>query len=305
MANINLLLSENVLSLVLFLSDCNIFNKLFKIKNILILMVVVDIQNLNFSYYDNVNILNNINLNIKSSEFNLLVGDNGAGKSTLLRIIAGMHLVRDYDIFSVLGNSSPNDQFNGLAYLGNTWQKNQAYVGNLNYCCDIKVTNLMKKNQEKYKLRRDILVNLLNINLDWKMHEVSDGERKKVQIMLALLKPFKLLLIDEFTNELDVVVRDNLFKYLKKECLTRNASIIYATHIFDNLHNYIDNIIFISNKTCDTKKSLKEFNIENSLYLSVKNKILNNKNAQPLNYSFDKKILGPQGGWSSGRSQNI
>jgi len=101
--------------------------------------------------------------------------------------------------------------------------------------------------------------------------------------MLALLNPFKLLLIDEFTNELDVVVRDNLFKYLKNECLTRNASIIYATHIFDNLDSYVDNIIFISNKTCDDKKSLKEFNIENSLYLSVKNKILNNKNAQPLN----------------------
>ena len=101
-----------------------------------------------------------------------------------------------------------------------------------------------------------------------------------------------------------VQTRTSIFP-LKKECLTRNASIIYATHIFDNLHNYVDNIIFISNKTWDAKKSLKEFNIENSLYLSVKNKILNNKNAQPLNYSFDKKILGPQGGWSSGRSQNI
>ena len=152
-------------------------------------MVVVDIKNLNFSYYNNDNILNNINLNIKSSEFNLLVGENGAGKSTLPRIIAGMHLVRDYDTFSIIGNSSPNDQFNGLSYLGNTWQKNQAYVRNLNYCCDIKVSNLMKKNQEKYKLRRDILVNLLNINLDWKMHEVSHGERKKIPNYVGFVKP--------------------------------------------------------------------------------------------------------------------
>jgi len=65
--------------------------------------MIVNIQNLNFSYYNNDNILNNINLNIKSGEFNLLVGENGAGKSTLLRIIAGMHLVRDYDTFSIIG----------------------------------------------------------------------------------------------------------------------------------------------------------------------------------------------------------
>ena len=98
---------------------------------------------------------------------------------------------------------------------------------------------------------------------------------------------------------------ERVLKYFKNECLTRNASIIYATHIFDNLDNYVDNIIFISNKTCHTKKSLKEFNIENNLYLSVKNKILNNKNTNSLYPNFDKKILGPQGGWSSGHSQNI
>ncbi len=268
-------------------------------------MQYVEINNLNFSYNKIVNILKNINVTIKKNEFTLLVGENGAGKSTLLRIIAGMHLVRDYDTFQILNSCSPNDQFNGLAYLGNTWKKNVGFIGNLNYCCDIKVKNLMRKNQELYRNRRDELIKILNISLDWKMHEVSDGERKKVQIMLALLKPFKLLLIDEFTNELDVVVRDNLFKYLKNECVTRGASIIYATHIFDNLENYVTDVIFISNKTCDKKKTLREFNIKNSLYQSVKDKIIKNKNIEPVSINIDKKILGPQGGWSSGRSQNL
>jgi CCR4-NOT complex subunit CAF16 len=268
-------------------------------------MTTINISNLDFSYDRRNNILNNINLQVDEREFVLLVGENGAGKSTLLRIISGMHLVQNYNSFKILGNSSPNDQFNGLAYLGNTWKKNVGYIGNLNYCCDIKVCDLMKKNQNKYSERRDELVKLLNINLNWKMHEVSEGERKKVQIMLALLKPFKLLLIDEFTNELDVVVRDNLFKYLKNECTTNNASIIYATHIFDNLEKYITNVVFICNKTCHNKKTLNEFILEDNLYNSVKNKIINNKNLQSINNKIDKHLLGPQGGWSSGRSQNI
>ena len=66
--------------------------------------------------------------------------------------------------------------------------------------------------------RRDELVKILDIDLDWKMHQVSDGQRKRVQIMLGLLKPFKFLIIDEFLNELDVVIRDRFFKYLTKEC---------------------------------------------------------------------------------------
>lgn len=268
-------------------------------------MSIATIEKLSFSYDLSNNILENINLSINPGEFILLVGENGVGKSTLLRIIAGKHLIKDYNYFNILGNSSPNDQFNGLAYLGNNWSRNVSFVGNLNYCSDIKVKHLMEKQQHLHLKKRDKLVELLDIDLEWSMNQVSDGQRKKVQIMLALLKPFKLLVIDEFTNELDVVVRDNFFNYLKSECIERNASIIYATHIFDNLDSYITHAIFMSNKTCEIKKTLQDFNNKKTIYLSVKNKIINNKNKKLSKNFIDKKLLGPQGGWSSGRSQNI
>ena len=92
------------------------------------------------------------------------------------------------------------------------------------------------------------------------MHKVSDGQRKRVQkIMLALLKPFKLLIIDEFLNELDVVIRDRFFSYLNKECELRNGAIIYATHIFDNLEKWINKVIYISNGVCTEKKKFNHF----------------------------------------------
>ena len=43
-----------------------------------------------------------INLIVKENEKILLVGANGAGKSTLIRVLAGVHMTRNYQEFNVL-----------------------------------------------------------------------------------------------------------------------------------------------------------------------------------------------------------
>ena len=266
-------------------------------------MNLVQIKKLNFSYFDNL-ILKNINLNVNENEKVLLIGPNGAGKSTLIRVMAGTHMCRDYSEFNVMETSSPMDQFKGIAYLGNRWVRNVNFMGQSSYMADIRVADMMKKLQEEYIDRRNELVELLQIDLEWRMHQVSDGQRKRVQIMLGLLKPFKLLFIDEFTNELDVVVRDRFFCYLDKECKLRNGSIIYATHIFDGIEDWATHVVYISNGTTQEKETLKEFNTSKNLYYSVKNKMSNEDN-QERRIIIDNKKLGKQGGWESGRSQNL
>ena len=169
-------------------------------------MELVSLEELEFDYFDN-KILKKVNLTISENEKVLLVGANGAGKSTLLRVLAGFHLPKNYEKFDVLGTRSPQDQFKGLAYLGNKWQRNISFCGVSPYMADIRAGDMMKVWQTDNLERRNELVKVLDINLDWKMHQVSDGQRKRVQIMLALLRPFKLLIIDEFLNELDVVIR--------------------------------------------------------------------------------------------------
>lgn len=64
--------------------------------------------------------------------------------------------------------------------------------------------------------------------------------------MLGLLKPFDLLLMDEVTTDLDVIVRHDLLAYLKKETEERNATIIYATHIFDGIGDWPTDLCHIS-----------------------------------------------------------
>ena len=269
-------------------------------------MNLVDVEDLNFKFF-NTEVLFNINLKIKENEKVLLIGSNGAGKSTLIRLLAGVHNTFNYKKFEVLGRRSPMDQFKGLAYLGNRWVRNISFMGQTVYSADIKVKNMMKKLQEEHIDRRNELIKILDIDLEWRMHQVSDGQRKKVQIMLGLLKTFKFLLIDEFTAELDILVRDRFFEYLDKECKERNASILYATHILDNIDNWATHVIYISNGICENKKTIKDFKNNDTLYNSIKMKFINDDNLKKKknNIENNKNVLGPQGGWSSGRSQNL
>jgi CCR4-NOT complex subunit CAF16 len=62
----------------------------------------------------------------------------------------------------------------------------------------------------------------------------------------GLLKPFDVLLLDEITVDLDVLGRADLMKFLTDECNERNATVIYATHIFDGLDSWPTHVAFLA-----------------------------------------------------------
>lgn len=110
---------------------------------------------------------------------------------------------------------------------------------------DIAAKDMMAKWQEENLERRDELVRVLGINLDWRMHECSDGQRKKVRIMIKLLRPFQLCVIDEFAADLDIFSRTRFFDYLTSECDKRGAAVVYATHIFDQADSWATHVVFM------------------------------------------------------------
>ncbi|KAJ7591064.1 P-loop containing nucleoside triphosphate hydrolase protein [Mycena floridula] len=174
--------------------------------------------------------LKDINLNLPPGSRTILVGANGAGKSTLLQVLSGKRLVstpgsqihiHDRDVF--------RDTPPGISYLGTEWAMNPVVRG------DIKVSEFLDSvGGYRYKERRDVLIDLLDIDLDWRLHMVSDGERRRVQLTFGLMIPFDVLLLDEVTVDLDVLVREELLNFLKKDSEARGSTIVYATHIFDS-----------------------------------------------------------------------
>ncbi len=186
-----------------------------------------------------------------SSHRCLLIGANGAGKSTLLRILGGRHLTKPDEAVVVLGMHAFRDTKVNLvrAYMDTDWgMRTVAFAGyGVPLQADIPVTGMMSKLQSQHPQRRDELIELLGIDPEWRMNRVSDGQRRRVQLFLGLVRPFEILLLDEVTVSLDVVVRQDLLRWLRKETEERGATVIYATHIFDGLDDWPSHLHFITN----------------------------------------------------------
>jgi len=212
----------------------------------------IDVHNLTFAYGSNPSetILHNLNLTLPTGSRCLLVGANGSGKSTLLRILGGRHLTPPDSDVRVLGlNSFRDTKLNfHRAYLDTDWgMRTVAFAGvGIPLMADIPVHGMMEKLQSSYPERRDELVEMLGIDLNWRMHQLSDGQRRRVQILIGLIRPFKVLLLDEITTSLDVCVRQDLLRWLIKESNERGATILYATHIFDGLDDWATHLHYLT-----------------------------------------------------------
>eukprot|EP00889_Picochlorum_renovo_P003145 jgi/Picre1/30175/NNA_005544.t1 len=126
-----------------------------------------------------------------------------------------------------------------LAYVGGNWERDIAFAGySIPLAGDIPARQMLHSMPDVDPKRLERLINVLDIDPEWRMHLVSDGQRRRVQIAMGLLKPFDVLLLDEITVDLDVLGRADLMNFLKEECASRNATIIYATHIFDGLESW-------------------------------------------------------------------
>ncbi|KAG9317657.1 P-loop containing nucleoside triphosphate hydrolase protein [Chiua virens] len=173
--------------------------------------------------------LSNVSLQLPPGSRAIIVGANGAGKSTLLQILAGKRLIKGADV-RIKGKDVFKESPSGVAFLGTEWAMNPVVRS------DIVVSVFLDSvGGYRHKERRDKLLDILDIDLDWHMHTISDGERRRVQLCMGLMAPWDVLLLDEVTVDLDVLVRDELLTFLRNDSIARGAIILYATHIYDGL----------------------------------------------------------------------
>ncbi|XP_010262357.1 PREDICTED: ABC transporter I family member 19 [Nelumbo nucifera] len=219
----------------------------------------IEVSALHFAYDGQPPLFANFNLRISRGSRCLLVGANGSGKTTLLKILAGKHMVGGRDVVRVLNCSAFHDTHlvcsGDLAYLGGSWSKNIGSAGEIPLQGDFSAEHMIFGVEGTDPVRRQKLIELLDIDLQWRMHKVSDGQRRRVQICMGLLHLFQVLLLDEVTVDLDVVARLDLLEFLKEECDQRGATIVYATHIFDGLETWATDVAYVQDG--DLKKAEK------------------------------------------------
>nr|XP_019044541.1 CCR4-NOT complex subunit CAF16 [Kwoniella bestiolae CBS 10118]OCF23471.1 CCR4-NOT complex subunit CAF16 [Kwoniella bestiolae CBS 10118] len=215
-------------------------------------LLALDCQNLTYSWVEGDDpVLKDVNLDLKRGDRCLLLGANGAGKSTLLRILAGKRLTKTRSC-KILGQDVFMNPPGGVVYLGTEWSTNPVVRS------DIVVSHFLDSvGGYRHKERRDRLLKILDVDLDWYVYvRISDGERRRVQLCMGLMGEWDVLLLDEVTVDLDVLVRADLIDFLVSESENRGATIVctytfshsflqyslpshlYATHIFDGLRKF-------------------------------------------------------------------
>ena len=267
-------------------------------------MQYISIKNLSFNY-ENTDVFKNINLNFSSGKCYVIGGLNGCGKSTLLKIIAGKTLCESNKI-SVKGHDPFRETIcnSFITYINNEWgMRTVAYCGyNVPLQSSICVKDMSKYIKKQFPERNSELLKILDINEEWKLNCISEGQRKRVQLYLNLIKPFDICLLDEITVNLDILVKYKLLNYLKKESITNNSCILYVTHIFDGLDEWCDSLIYINRYGHISNISQNTIDKYGSIYKYLLDKFQNEDNIEDNDKTqkSDKIVLGNAGGYSDG-----
>jgi len=197
----------------------------------------VEILELDFRYpTSDRRALDDLNLVLEPGMRCIVVGRNGAGKTTLLHILSGKHMVPEAKVL-VLGRPAFHDTSLAaeVTFLG----------GPFKFDVDVVVADILARTPGIDPARRDRLLATLGVNPGWHMHRISDGQRRRVQILLGLLHPAKLLLLDEVTHDLDLIARVDLLELLREETEKRGATILYATHILDAIEDWATHVLYL------------------------------------------------------------
>ncbi|KAK6002632.1 hypothetical protein QM012_001382 [Aureobasidium pullulans] len=218
----------------------------------------VDVNNLTFAFPDGSTGLQKVALELPANSRTLLIGANGAGKTTLLRLLSGKRMAPKGTV-SIAGIDPFAEGLEGVTYLGMEWTLNSITR------TDIDVPTLLSSiGGDAYPERRDELVKILDVDLKWRLHAVSDGERRRVQLCMGLIRPWTVLLLDEITVDLDLLSRYNFLQFLKRETESRPCTIVYATHILDNLADWPTHLVHMSLGKVRQWGAMESFNVQSA-----------------------------------------
>lgn len=182
-----------------------------------------------YKSFDNLEVLNNLNLNFKKNKITCLLGYSGIGKTTLLNILAGLESF-DGEILNLPSKISYS--FQNPSLIPNLTVKENLLLVN-NSVSDSEITTYLKR------LDIESLKNKLTKNL-------SFGEKQRVNFLRAILYNPELLLIDESFSSLDIKSKLLLEKLLKEYKNDNNVTVITVTHDLNLAFSLADEIIVLS-----------------------------------------------------------
>ncbi len=202
-------------------------------------------------------IFKNLNLEVESGEFVVIIGGNGSGKSTLFNLISGFLSPDNGNILIGNENITNRSQKARSGLISKVMQdprvgtiENMTIFENMAF-------SLMRGSSRGFAPfasydRRAVFKNQLSVlgigledRLDDLVVNLSGGQRQALSLVMAIIADSKVLLLDEITAALDPTSSENIMKLTNKIVRDQKRTCIMITHNMSHAIEYGDRILVL------------------------------------------------------------
>ena len=191
-----------------------------------------------------------ISLTLARGEVVALLGENGAGKTTLMNILFG-HYVADEGNVEIFGNRLPPgdpraalDAGVGMVHQHFTVAENMTVLENIALGTEPLFSPRFRRQIARDKIRRLSADFGLAVDPDRLVSALTVGERQRVEILKALYRDARILILDEPTAVLTPIETDALFSTLRK-LIADGLSIIFISHKLREVMEISDRVVVL------------------------------------------------------------
>lgn len=242
---------------------------------------IVVLENIS-KQFPGVKALNNVSFALKKGSVHALVGENGAGKSTLMKILSGTYSHYEGRIFfegSEVHFKSEKDALKmGIAIVPQELNAvpeltiaENLFLGREPSSTIFSVVNRkqMRKQASDYLQYMD-----LDYDPDTKMKELSVAQIQMIEILKAISRDAKVIIMDEPTSALTPVETQYLFKQIKR-LKEQGKTIVFISHKLDEVYEVCDTVTVLRDGEYIGTKSINEVTEDQLIAMMVGREITN------------------------------
>ena len=191
-------------------------------------------------YYGKSRGIIDVDLRVEQGEIFGFIGPNGAGKSTTIRTLLTLIHKTSGEV-RVFGLDCEQDREKILAQVG--------YLpGEVFYYDHMRAGDLLRYSasfyQGDFSQRIRALSEVMELDLNQKIEDMSLGNKKKVGIVQGLLHSPKLIILDEPTSGLDPLIQKKFFNLIRREN-ENGATVLFSSHILTEVQKICDRAAII------------------------------------------------------------
>jgi len=180
--------------------------------------------------YDEVSVIEDLDLEVRDGEFMVLVGPSGCGKSTVLRMIAGLEEISAGTIAiggRVVNTLAPKDRDIAMVFQNYALYPHMTIRENLEF--GLKMRKTPRAERERLVAEAAEVLEMADL-LGRKPRQLSGGQRQRVALGRALVRHPAVFLFDEPLSNLDAKLRVQMRAEIKKLQRRFGTTAVYVTH---------------------------------------------------------------------------